>query len=106
VLGWFVGAIVLHDFVLLPLYAVLDRLAAARLGPAVNFVRVPVALSALLALAYFPVLLGKGEAAYARVSALEWHGYLARWAAVSAGLCVVSALVYLVRGRRSAGSSS
>ena len=106
VLGWFVGAVALHDFVLLPLYAVLDRVAAPRLGGAVNHVRVPLALSGLLALVYFPVLLGKGEAAYTRVSGLGWDGYLARWAAVTAALFAVSAIAYLVRGRRSAGSSS
>ncbi len=106
VLGWFVGAVVLHDFVLLPFYAVLDRLAAVKLRGAVNYVRVPVALSGLLLLVYFPVILGKGERTYTRVSGLEWEGYAERWLLVTAALFAASALLYGVRGRRSAGSRS
>ncbi len=106
VLGWFVGAIVLHDFELWPAYSILDRAAAPRLGGAVNHVRIPLALSGLLALAFFPVMLGKSESAYARVSGLEWDGYLLRWAIVTAVLLAGSAALYFVRGRRSAGSSS
>ena len=97
---------VLHDFVLLPFYAVLDRLAAVRLRGAINYVRVPVALSGLLLLVYFPVILGKGEAAYTRVSGLQWEGYAERWLLVTAALFAGSALLYGVRGRRSAGSRS
>ena len=46
VLIWFAGAIVLHDFVLLPLYSAIDRL----LVRGVNVVRVPALLSGLLLL--------------------------------------------------------
>ncbi len=102
---WLVGAIVLHDFVLWPAYTTLDRLA--RRGRPVgwaNYVRVPVGVSAVLLLAFFPVMCGKGEAAYTRVSGEEWEGYAARWLLVSAVLFLVSGALYLARSR--AGSSN
>jgi hypothetical protein len=102
---WLVGAVVLHDLVLWPAYTTLDRLA--RRGRPVgwaNYVRVPVGVSALLLLVFFPVMCGKGEAAYTRVSGERWEGYTARWLLVSAALFVVAGALYLVRSR--AGSSS
>jgi hypothetical protein len=102
---WLVAAVVLHDLVLWPAYTTLDRLA--RRGRPVgwaNYVRVPVGVSALLLLVFFPVMCGKGEAAYARVSGEEWEGYAGRWLLVSAALFVVSGALYLARSR--AGSSS
>lgn len=102
---WLVGAVVLHDALLWPAYTLLDR-AARRGRPAnwANYVRWPVAISALLALVYFPVVCGKGEAAYRRVSGMGWDGYLGRWLLVCAGLFAVSGALYLARSR--SGSSS
>jgi hypothetical protein len=104
---WLIGAIVVHDLVLWPAYTTLDRLAR-RGRPAgwANYVRVPVGLSALLALAFFPVICGKGERTYARVSGQSWDGYAGRWLLVSAALFIVAAALYLVRSRASSGSSS
>jgi hypothetical protein len=102
---WLVGAVVLHDLVLWPAYTTLDRLARRRrpLGSA-NYVRFPVGVSALLLLVFFPVMCGKGEAAYTRVSGQTWEGYTARWLLVSAVLFAAAGALYLVRSR--AGSSS
>ena len=102
---WLVGAIVLHDLVLWPAYTTLDRLAR-RGRPAgwSNYVRVPVGLSALLLLAFFPVICGKGEATYMRVSGQSWEGYAGRWLIVSAVLFAAAGALYLVRPRP--GSSS
>ena len=102
---WLVGAVVLHDLVLWPAYTTLDRLAR-RGRPAgwVNYVRVPAGISALLLLVFFPVVCGKGEATYARVSGESWEGYAARWLLVSAALFAVSGALYLARSRH--GSSS
>ena len=61
-IAWFLGAALLHDLVLLPLYSVLDRLLGrgsrgrsrpAR-APAVNHFRVPAVISGILLLVYFP----------------------------------------------------
>jgi len=102
---WLAGAVVLHDLVLWPAYTLLDRLA--RRGRPVgwaNYVRVPVGISALLLLAFFPVICGKGERTYTRVSGESWDGYAGRWLLVSALLFVAAGALYVVRSRP--GSSS
>jgi hypothetical protein len=95
---WLAGAVVVHDALLWPAYTTLDRLA--RRGRPVgwaNYVRVPAGISALLLLAFFPVVCGKGEAAYRRVSGASWEGYVERWLLVSAVLFAVSGALYLAR---------
>jgi hypothetical protein len=100
---WLVGAVVLHDVVLWPAYTTLDRLARrGRPAAWANYVRVPVGISGLLLLAFFPVICGKGEDAYTRVSGATWEGYAGRWLLVSAALCLVSGALYVARqGSRS-----
>lgn len=106
VVAWLVGAVVLHDFVLLPFYGVLDRLGQVPLRGAVNYLRVPVMLSGLLFLVYFPVILGRGNPVFQRVSGAGYdESYLARWLLVSAALFVVSAIAYGVRAARSGSTS-
>jgi len=102
---WLAGAVVVHDAVLWPAYTLLDRLAR-RGRPAgwANYVRVPVGISALLLLAFFPVICGKGERTYMRVSGQTWDGYAGRWLFVSAALFLVAGAIYLARSRP--GSSS
>jgi hypothetical protein len=97
---WLVGAVVLHDLVLWPAYTTLDRLARRR-RPAgwANYVRFPVGVSALLLLVFFPVMCGKGEAAYTRVSGTTWEGYAGRWLLVSGIVFAVAAVLYLARSR-------
>ena len=98
VLVWFVAALVLHDLVLLPFYAGLDRLAA-RGAPrgAINYVRIPAALSGLLLLLFFPPILGRNDGSFARVAGEEPSGYLERWLLVTALLFAGSLLVYVLK---------
>ena len=97
---WLVGAVVLHDALLWPAYTTLDRLAR-RGRPAgwANYVRVPAGISALLLLVFFPVVCGKGEGSYARVSGTAWEGYAGRWLLASGLLFAGAGLLYLVRSR-------
>lgn len=107
VLAWLVGAIALHDFVMLPFYGLLDRLGRVSLGGAINYVRVPVVLSGVLLLTYFPIIAGRGEAQFSRVSGAGYdESYLGRWLLISAGLCALSAVLYGVRAAGSARSAS
>ncbi len=105
---WFVGAALVHDLVLVPLYALADRALRAVAGgagrrrrPWVNFVRVPAFLSGLLLLVWFPLITGQVER-YEPVTGLSADVFLARWLLVSAALFAGSGLWLLVRRRRSA----
>ena len=94
---WLVGAVVVHDMLLWPAYTTLDRLGRrARPAGWANYVRVPVGISAVLLLAFFPVICGKGERTYMRVSGETWDGYFARWLLVSALLFLGAGALYLV----------
>jgi hypothetical protein len=98
---WLALSAVIHDFVLLPFYSVLDRAGQrAAPGPAINYVRVPALLSGLLLLVYFPAISGKGEPSFSRVSGLTYDGYLERWLLITAALFALSGAGYLLRGKR------
>jgi hypothetical protein len=97
---WFVGAALLHDLVLLPLYAAADRALVRTAGRHVLYVRVPAAFSLLLLLVWFPLISGQVADRYARVTGLSADGFLARWLLVTAALFGGSAVVLVVRRRR------
>ena len=111
---WFVGAALLHDLVLLPLYSLLDL--GARLGlhapprrprlPVINYVRVPALISGLLLLVYFPLILVEANRNYVRATGHPVHGYARNWLAITLALFAGSALIYLgrsIRARRRSG---
>jgi hypothetical protein len=99
---WFVGVALAHDLVLWPLYTVLDRIAGGRRPrAAVNYVRVPALLSALLGLTWVGLILELAPDTYRGATGLEPGPYLERWLAVTAGLFLASGLLYAVRARRS-----
>ena len=104
VLVWFIAAVVLHDFVLLPFYSGLDRAAQAVGGRvrAVNHLRVPAGLSALLLLVSFPLILGRSTDKLEQVSGAPAADYLGRWLLISGVLFAGSAVLYIVRSRRAA----
>ncbi|MEV2210267.1 hypothetical protein AB0H86_01900 [Streptomyces sp. NPDC050997] len=100
---WFVGAALLHDLVLVPLYAGLDRAlvkAAGRRRDRIGYVRVPAALSALLLLVWFPLISGRVAGRYASATGLSPDGFLARWLLLTAALFGGSALLFVLRLRR------
>ena len=85
VLVWLIGGAVLHDLVFLPLYSLGDRILRTVGGRAVNHVRVPAAISGVLLLVYFPLILSKAPATYERNTGRPPPDYLARWLAITAG---------------------
>jgi hypothetical protein len=102
-LVWLTAGAVLHDFVLLPGYSAADGGLRRAFGPAVNRVRVPLALSGLLALMFFPLILTKGDANFVRAAGHHAGGGFARaWLLISLGLLGASALA-AVRSRRRRG---
>lgn len=102
VIVWFVGAALVHDLVLVPLYAGADRLlcrTAGRRPDLVNFVRVPVFLSGLLLLVWFPLITRQAER-YEPASGLSLAVFLGNWLLITAALFSVSALWLVVRTLR------
>lgn len=102
---WFVGAAVLHDLVLVPLYAAADRALTGALGAVrrrewIGYVRVPAALSGLLLLVWFPLISGRVDERYRLATGLSADGFLARWLLITAVLFGGSALLLALRVRR------
>ena len=104
---WFLGAVIGHDLLLMPLYTLADRsmLAVVRHRapglPAVrwiNYVRVPAALSGLLLLVWFPLIL-RLTASYHASTTLSPDPYLWHWLAVTGALFLLSAAAFAVRLR-------
>jgi hypothetical protein len=99
---WLVGAVVIHDLLVLPLYSALDRAGRLALpGPNINYLRIPAGLSLLMLVVFWGTIGGRGADTYRAVSGRSFDGYALRWLLVTAGLFAGSSLLYLAR-RRSA----
>ena len=104
---WFVGAVIGHDLILLPLYTLADRplTALARRRPPArtpryaNYLRVPVALSGLLLLIWFPLIF-RLPSSYRSITGRSLDPYFERWLLVSGMFFVMSALALAVAMRR------
>lgn len=104
---WIVGAALLHDLVLLPLYAAADRAAVHALEAAgrrewAMYLRAPAALSGLLLLVWFPLISGMVSRRYRLATGLPSDGFLSRWLLITAALFGGSALLLALRLRRAA----
>ncbi|GAA4832057.1 hypothetical protein GCM10025787_09060 [Saccharopolyspora rosea] len=105
---WFVGAAILHDLILLPLYSLADLSARAVLRhrptaapriPWINYLRVPTFLSGVLLIVWFPLILDLPDL-YPGATRLSGNVYLGRWLAITAVLFGVSALAFAIKLRR------
>jgi hypothetical protein len=110
ILVWFIGAIVLHDLVLFPLYAVADRSLVAgwraitgrlpdkapRVSP-INYIRIPVLATGLLFVMFFPGIIEQGKRTYHGSTGLTQGPFLDRWLLIAAALFGLSAIAYTVR---------
>jgi hypothetical protein len=94
---WLIGAVILHDLILLPAYSTLDRLALLATRGAINYVRVPAGLSLLMLLVFWSTIRGKGSGNFHFASGLSYHGYFGRWLLVTAGLFALSGALFLAR---------
>jgi hypothetical protein len=107
ILVWFVGAVIGHDVVLFPLYSLADAglqrvpgRGARPTVPWINYVRVPAAISGLLFLLWFPLILGLAEPTYRAASGLGTAPFLGRWLLVTGVAFALSAVSYALRLRR------
>ena len=124
ILIWFVGAIIAHDMIVLPLYSALDRLALAssrrsderRAPPSFSeqeaakppaprspgwvYVRIPLILSALLLLVFGAEILREGNATFHLASGNNQDVYLSRYLIVVGVLFLLSGLAYVCSSAR------
>jgi hypothetical protein len=122
ILVWFVAAILGHDVVLFPLYALADgsanflqvRRRPQRLPdvPWINYLRVPVVLSAMLLAISWPLVLDRSPGPYHAATGLTPAPYEGRYLLVVAVAFGASAVLYALRvgkvaaaGRRAAGTA-
>jgi hypothetical protein len=103
-LVWLVGGAILHDLVFAPAYALFDGLVRRAAPGAINYVRFPAAISGVMLLVYFPLILTKADGNYVRSTGQHVSGFGTRWLLITAGLFAASALIYVLRrgsrGRR------
>jgi hypothetical protein len=112
ILEWLVGAVIGHDLVLFPLYALADRSAGwldarrrpERLPavPAINYVRVPVVMSLILLGISWPLVFDRSNRTYFAATGLTLSPYEGRYLLVVAVLFGTSAVLYAFRLGRAA----
>lgn len=100
---WFVGAVLLHDLVLFPVYALVDRglrtLDARRARPrspvpVLNYLRMPTMVAAFTFVMFFPGIVQQGADKFRSASGLTQDPFLERWLLLVAASYLLSALLY------------
>ena len=110
---WFAVAVIGHDLILFPLYALADRLLPRRrTGPNVgdeaprhppehipvtNYLRMPTLAAGLLLLMFLPGIIEQGAPTYQAATGQTQAPYLSRWLLLTAAFYLASALCYAVR---------
>jgi hypothetical protein len=102
---WFAVAIIAHDLVLFPLYALADRLLVIPAErrkrqprvPAINYIRLPLLGSALTFLVFLPGIIEQGAPTYQAATGQTQEPFLGRWLLLTAAMFGASAVVYAIR---------
>jgi hypothetical protein len=103
---WFAVAVIGHDLILFPLYALADRLPTRRrrdkpVGPhrvpLTNYLRMPTLATVLTFALFFPGIIGQGAFTYTAATGLTQEPFLDRWLLLTAGFYLTSAICYVVR---------
>lgn len=103
---WFAAAIIVHDLILFPAYAFVDRILAAvsqrarpRVSP-LNYIRVPLLGIGLSFMLFFPGIIQQGAATYHAATGDTQQQFLLRWLLLSVSMLAVSAVAYAMRSLR------
>ncbi len=109
-LVWFAAAVIGHDLVAFPVYTAIDRLLRrAVLGAdpigatarwrraALNHLRIPALLSALLFAMWYPLILRRSQNAYFAASGSHQNRYFGNWLLAVGILFAGSLLIFLAR---------
>jgi hypothetical protein len=105
---WFVAAIVAHDLVLFPLYALADRIlftrrvprqnsSGRRKVPVRNYIRIPALAAGLTLLVFLPGIIEQGASTYQAATGQTQQPFLGRWLLLTAVMFGVSAIAYAAR---------
>jgi len=110
---WFAVAVIGHDLMLFPLYALADRLLRRsrsspddadgapqhppRRMPSTNYIRMPTLAAGLLLLMFLPGIIEQGAPTYQAATGQTQAPYLARWLLLTAAFYLASAVCYAVR---------
>lgn len=101
---WFVVAIIAHDLIAFPVYALADRIShrttcARSASPIrlINYVRLPSMAAALTFLIFLPGIIEQGGSAYQAATGQTQEPFLARWLWLTAAFYMAAALTYGVR---------
>jgi hypothetical protein len=100
---WFAAAVIGHDLLLFPAYALADRILAGgtgRVRPKVlarNYVRVPALGAGLTLLMFLPGIIEQGAPTYQAATGQTQQPFLGRWLLLTAAMFALSAVVYTVR---------
>jgi hypothetical protein len=99
---WFAAAVIAHDLVLFPIYALVDRLLLLSWRTPipvslVNYVRVPALASGLSLLVFLPGIIEQGAPTYLAATGQTQEPFLGRWLLLTAAVFAISAVVYAVR---------
>lgn len=107
---WFLAGALLHDLLFVPIYLGLDHVSwrgvkdhAQRRVPVINHIRFPASVSGAMFLMLFPLIIGRSEPNYVRLTGEQPPDWLGRWLLVTAVAFGISALAYAVRLRCDAG---
>jgi hypothetical protein len=100
---WFAAAVIAHDLVLFPIYALADQVLFTRAGrrhprvSARNHVRIPLLGSGLTLLVFLPGIIQQGAPAYLAATGQTQQPFLFRWLLLTAAMFAASAAVYAIR---------
>ena len=107
---WFIAAVIAHDLILFPLYALADRSVAGALAalrgrysrhaPRVsplNYFRIPTLAAGLSLLLFFPGIIQQGQSTYIAATGQTQQPFYGRWLLLVAVLYGLSAFAYAVR---------
>lgn len=102
---WFAAAVIAHDLVLFPLYALADAVLGrlprtGRKAPKVavhNYIRVPALGAGLTLLVFLPGIIEQGADTYQAATGQTQQVFAGRWLLLVAAMFAASALCYAVR---------
>ncbi|MCW2729270.1 MAG: hypothetical protein JWR13_86 [Mycobacterium sp.] len=104
---WFAVAVIGHDLILFPLYAVAERLLPKERRdviptnphrvPLTNYLRIPTLATGLTFALFFPGIIRQGAFTYTAATGLTQEPFLARWLLLVAAFYLTSAVWYVVK---------